>query len=219
MFKKLVFVALVLSTVVTLGVFSSCKGCKKETPTTNIDTTTATAAPIDMITTPHGDTSLIPVFTQILDDAFAASAKKDYVALGKLMVYRGGADMQRFGNDVFNATDPYEKAIVKATADVFNKWNKGVQTKEYPRVFSMQQPDGRELQVLEVLFIEDVVKQPAVSIKSTKAEEVKSAKELLTPEKVKIEGAPANTQFNRKFFAFLLIGSEYKIVDVTSYLQ
>lgn len=215
MFKKLLFVSLVVCAVAAIGVFSGCKGCKKDAPVAAVDTTTA-AAPVDMITTPHGDTSLIPLFIQILDDAFAASAKKDYVALGKLMVYRGGASMERFGNDVFNANDPYEKAIVKSTAEVLHKWNSAATSKEYPRVFSMQQGDGRELQVLEVAFISDAAGKPVIT---SKKEEVKTGKDLLTPEKIAIEGASKNQTFNRKFFAFLMIGDQYKIVDVTSYLQ
>lgn len=182
MVKKLLIVFLAVLGVGTIGLFSGCKGCKKETPaTTTVDTAATTSTPVDMITTAHGDSSLIPVFAKLLDDAFAASKSKDYAKLASYMIYRG-PEPARHGKDVFSLKNSYEKGIVKTTAEVFNKWGANVENYEYPRVFTMAQPDGRNMDVLEVIFI--------------------------SPKKV-----------DRKFFGFLKVNDEYKIADVTSYLE
>lgn len=134
----------------------SCKSCNKPqevippasdtitAPTTNMNTGT--------LTTPHGDSSLIPVFTDILEQAFAASKAKDYENLGSLMVYRGN-DKKRHGLDVFRTKNAFDKSVVKVTAEVFSKWSNGAESVEYTRVFALPQPDGRSLQVMEVIFI------------------------------------------------------------------
>lgn len=183
MFKKLLIVTLAVFAIGTISIFSSCKGCKKDAATTTVDTsaTTGSSAPVDMITTAHGDTNLIPVFTKLLDDAFAAGKNKDYATLAAMMIYRG-PEPNRHGTDVFTLKNSYEKGIVKTTAEVFTKWNANVVSKEYPRVFTMPQPDGRNMDVLEVIFI--------------------------GPKKI-----------DRKFFGFLKAGNDYKIADVTSYLE
>jgi len=36
---------------------------------------------------------------------------------------------------------------------VFNKWSGGVDSRDYPRVFEMDQPDGQKMEVLEVIFV------------------------------------------------------------------
>jgi len=154
MFKKLTAL-LFLSGVLMLLVFnSSCKSCKKEDkPATTIDTTAMSVRPpVNNITLPHADSSLIPILAEILNTAFDASAKKDYKTLAKLIVYRG-PDMKRFGYAVFDAKNPYDRKAVSITADVFNKWVRGLESVEYARVFALDQPDGRTLPVLEVIFI------------------------------------------------------------------
>ncbi|MES2619650.1 MAG: hypothetical protein V4615_02280 [Bacteroidota bacterium] len=134
--------------------FSSCKSCKKEEPAAVVtaDTTTSSFRPPNTIDLPHADTSLIPFLTIVLDAAFDASAKKDYTALASLVIYRG-PDSLKFGYDVFNVKNKYDKALVRITADVFNKWNKDLQSREYARVFEMGQPDGRSMPVMEVIFV------------------------------------------------------------------
>ena len=87
-----------------------------------------------------------------MDDVFDASQKKDYARLASYLIYRG-PDMKRFGYSVFNTKNAYEKAVVKITAEVFNKWNSNSETKDYARIFSLQQPDGRTMDVLEVIFV------------------------------------------------------------------
>lgn len=152
MVKKLLIAVLAVASIGAIGVFSSCKGCKKDAAVATVDTTATVSAPVDMITTPHGDSSLIPVFAKLLDDAFAASKSKDYAKLASLMIYRG-PEPTRHGQDIFSLKNSYEKGIVKVTADVFNKWTAQAETREYPRVFTMPQPDGRNMDVLEVIFI------------------------------------------------------------------
>jgi hypothetical protein len=179
--KSLPLITIAALALVTIH-FSSCKSCKKDqpAPVTNTDTTSALIQPQHTIDLPHADTSLIPFLSKTLDDAFDASVKKDYARLASQIVYRG-PDSLRFGNAVFNSKTKFDKNIIRITADVFNKWNDGVQSREYARVFEMGQPDGRSMPVLEVIFA------------SPKA-------------------------LDRKFFGFLLIGDEWKIADVTSYL-
>lgn len=153
MVKKYLIAILVVTCIGGISVFSSCKGCKKETPAaTPIDTTATVSTPVDMITTPHGDSALIPVFVQILDEAFAASKAKDNAKLASLLMYHG-PDEKRHNLDVHALKDKYEIGIVKTTAEVFNKWNANVESREYPRVFSMPLPDGTSIEMLEVMFI------------------------------------------------------------------
>lgn len=101
---------------------------------------------------PHADSTLIPVVGKIVDEAMEASAKKDYNTLASLLVYRG-PDNKRNGMDVYNPKNKNEKNIVRITGESFDKWNRNLQSKEYSRIFEMDQPDGRKLLVLEVLFI------------------------------------------------------------------
>jgi len=147
-----------------------------------MDTTAAQSMrPVNNITLPHADTALIPVLSKILDDAFAASAQKDYNQLGSYIIFRG-PDPKRLGRDVFNAKINYDKTIVRITSDVFNKWNRNVVSHDYTRVFNMDQPGGKTMVVLEVVFI-------------------------------------SNKSIDRKFFGFIKLNDDYKILDITSNLQ
>ena len=153
MFKKVFAFGLASSLLLSCLLFySSCKSCKKETPVTTVDTTVSSTAPVNSINLPHADTTVIPILSKILDEAFEASAKKDYNKLASLIVYRG-PDSTRYGYDVFNAKNNYERKSLSITADVFTKWNSGVDTRDYARVFALNQPDGRTLPVLEVIFV------------------------------------------------------------------
>lgn len=154
MFKRLTALLLSSATLALLVVNSSCKSCNKEEKTaTAIDTTAVSVRPpVNTINLPHADSSLIPVLTKILNDAFDASNKKDYKTLAQLIVYRG-PDVKRYGYAVFDAKNPYDRKAVSITADVFNKWTRNVESMEYARVFALDQPDGRTLPVLEVIFI------------------------------------------------------------------
>ena len=155
--NKIVLVVAVCAMLLSLIIMlPSCKSCNKPkevtppasdtitVPTTNMNTGT--------LTTPHGDSTLIPVFTDILEKAFAASKAKDYENLGSLMVYRG-SDKKRHGLDEFRTKNAFDKSVVKVTAEVFSKWSSGAESVEYTRVFQLPQPDGRALQVMEVIFI------------------------------------------------------------------
>jgi len=134
-------------------ILPSCKSCNKEDKNQATQTDTNTVSqPLNTINLPHADTSLIPILSKILDDAFDASGKKDYSRLAPMLVYRG-PDMNRYGTDVFNAKNKYEKNVVRITADVFNKWNTGIDSRDYARVFSMDQPGGQSMPVLEVIFV------------------------------------------------------------------
>lgn len=150
--KFIYLISLILLVAVIIGFFSY-KSCKRKdsAPVVHTDTISAVAPPIHNIELPHGDTSLIPVLSKVLDEAFSASAKKDYNQLALLIIYRG-PDSLKFGYAVFNARHAYDKTIVRITADVFNKWNSGVEAREYGRVFEMGLPDDRSMQVLEVIF-------------------------------------------------------------------
>lgn len=155
MIKKISVVFIVPVAFVFLFSLPSCKSCNKpsEQNNTTADTTSALANhPINSINLPHADTSLIPVLTKILDESFAASAQKDYAHLASLIIYRG-PDPARLGQDVFNAKNNYEKNVVRITADVFNKWNRNIESHDYTRVFDMDQPGGRKMAVLEVIFV------------------------------------------------------------------
>jgi hypothetical protein len=152
MVKKIsvAFVLLIIASL--LFVHSSCKSCKKEEPPVTVDTTAVSTRPANTINLPHADTAIIPVLAKVLDEAFEASGKKDYSKLGSLIVYRG-PDSTRYGYAVFNAKNSYDKKSLSITADVFNKWNRNVDSRDYARVFSLDQPDGRTLPVLEVIFV------------------------------------------------------------------
>ena len=143
----------ILLAAVIIGFFSY-KSCKKKenAPVVHTDTTSTVASPIHNIELPHGDTSLIPVLSKVLDVAFNASAKKDYNQLASLIIYRG-PDSLKFGYAVFNAKHAYDKTIVRITADVFNKWDMDIESREEGRVFDMALPDGRSMTVLEVIFL------------------------------------------------------------------
>lgn len=153
--KKILYVALgvlVLALIIGGGYWYKTSYKKEETPAVMIDTTAVSLKPSGTLTLPHADTSVIPLLTKVLDDAFASSAAKDYNTLGSLIVYRG-PDQNKHGYDVFNAKNSFDKAVVKTTADVFVKWNNGVESVEYSRAFELPQPDGRTMTVLEVIFV------------------------------------------------------------------
>lgn len=151
MIKKVSVVIVLLAVTSLLFIYYSCKSCKKEDKAVTTDTTTVSSAPINTINLPHADTSVIPILSKILDETFDASSKRDYNKLGSLLVYRG-PDETRYGS-VFNAKNSYEKKVLAVTADVFNKWNKNIESREYARVFSLPQQDGTALPVLEVFFV------------------------------------------------------------------
>ena len=101
------------------------------------------------------DQLALPLKTKVyggFNEAFDASSKKDYNKLGSLLVYRG-PDTKRYGYGVFNAKNSYDRKSLSITADVFNKWNRNVEARECARVFALDQPDGRTLPVLEVIFV------------------------------------------------------------------
>ena len=155
--KKIqVLTVVTISIAVLLLAIPSCKSCNKsDKATVAVDTTSAKPTdfkPMNTVNLPHADSTLIPVLSKLLDEAFDASAKKDYSKLASLIIYKG-PDSTRFGYDVFNAKSNYERAVVKITADVFNKWNKGVEARNYGRVFDLDQPDGRKMVVLEVIYV------------------------------------------------------------------
>jgi hypothetical protein len=155
MFQKSRLAAICIALSAILVFYASCKSCKKNNEAKTIVSDTSTVAPprpLNTINLPHADTSLIPVLSHILDQVFDASAKKDYNQMAALVVYRG-PDEKRFGNDVFNARNAYEKNVIRITADVFNKWNKDIDNRDYARVFEMDQPDGRKMEVMEVIFV------------------------------------------------------------------
>jgi hypothetical protein len=133
---------------------SSCKSCKKEevAQTGVTDTTAFSPQPSNTLNLPHADTSLIPILSQVLDEAFSASAEKDYTQFASLLVYRG-PDTLKFGYDVFNPKNSYDRNVLRITGEVFNKWNKDIDSREYARVFEMGQPDGRTMPVMEVIFV------------------------------------------------------------------
>lgn len=138
-----------------ISLLPSCKQCKKDKTdgTTTSDTTYVLNNPnINTIDAPHGDTTLIPVLSGILQQAFEAAQQKDYDKLSSLLVYRG-ADDKRHGSDIFNTKNAYEKSVVKITGEVFNKWTAGAESVEFARVFELPQPDGRTLQVIEVIIV------------------------------------------------------------------
>jgi len=148
------WILLIIALVITS--FSSCKSCNKgsDTKTTTADSTTAPVVPHvqNSINLPHADSSLAPVFAKVMDDVFEASRKKDYAKLASYLIYRG-PDMKRFGYDVFSTRNAYERNVVRITGEVFNKWNSNCETKDYARIFTLQQPDGRDMDVLEVIFV------------------------------------------------------------------
>jgi hypothetical protein len=133
---------------------SSCKSCKKSEPVPTVSTvdTVPAIAPQNTINLPHADTSLIPILSKVVDQAFDASAKKDYRQFASLVIYRG-PDSLKLGYDLFNAKNSFDKNVLRITADVFNKWNADVDSRNYGRVFEMGQPDGRSMPVLEVIFV------------------------------------------------------------------
>ncbi len=153
--KKIGYIAgaILLVAMITGAVYWYKASYKKPEVTAPVtDTNTVSLKPSGTLTLPHADTSVIPLLTQVLDTAFAASSSKDYSRLGSLIVYRG-PDQNKHGYDVFNAKNSFDKAVLKITADIFSKWNKGVESVEYSRAFELPQPDGRTMTVLEVIFV------------------------------------------------------------------
>lgn len=151
--SKFSYKSLVIVLVAVLMLHSCKNNSKTETPTNNIPVdTTAVSNVLQSIDLPHADTAVIPVLTQLLDQAFTAAAAKDYNTLGKLIVYRG-ENAQRHGYDVFNATNAYERKVVLITAGVMNKWKSSSESVDYARAFQLPQPDGRTMMVLEVYFV------------------------------------------------------------------
>jgi len=136
--------------------FSSCKSCNKSdsVQTAHVDSVSAPVTPQAAVPAnlPHADSSLAPVLAKIMDDAFDASKKKDYNRLASHLVYRG-PDMKRLGYDAFNPKNAYERNVVRITGEVFSKWSKDCETVDYARIFALAQPDGREMPVLEVIFV------------------------------------------------------------------
>lgn len=151
--RKILPFAVLIVAIVLYASLSSCKSCNKKQDTQAVatDTTTTNYTPI---TAPKADTSLIPILSAVLDEALVHAAAKDYEKLGKLIVYRG-PQMERFGTDVFNAKNKFEKNTVRITAEVLNKWAAGNESREYPRAFELPMPDGSKMPVLEVIFIAD----------------------------------------------------------------
>lgn len=151
--KILPFIVLIVAVVVCPSL-SSCKSCNKKQDTKAVTTTDTTTTNYMSITAPKADTSLIPILSAVLDEALVHAAAKDYAKLGKLIVYRG-PQMERFGKDVFNTKNKFEKNTVRITAEVLNKWAAGNESREYPRAFELPMPDGSKMPVLEVIFIAD----------------------------------------------------------------
>ncbi len=176
-------ILIVLAVIVLAGVagFFGWKSYQKKQTLLPVNTDTASVpTSVHTIDLPHADTTLIPVVSAVLDEAFEACAAKDYNRLASLVVYRG-PDSLKFGYAVFNAKNKFDRNVLRITADVFNKWNKDIESREYARVFELDQPDGRKMLVMEVIFV-------------------------------------SQKYLDRKFFGFLQIENEWKIVDVTSYL-
>jgi hypothetical protein len=131
----------------------SCKSCKKkEEPVASITDTASIPTPIHSINLPHADTTFIPILSAVLDGAFDASMRKDYKQLASYIIYRG-PDTLKYGYDVFDAKNSFDKKIVKVTADVFNKWNNNLESRDYSRVFELPQGDGSSIPVMEVIFV------------------------------------------------------------------
>jgi hypothetical protein len=55
--------------------------------------------------------------------------------------------------DVFNPKNNYDRNVLRLTSEVFNKWNTDIDSKDYSRVFEMPLPDGRNMPVMEVIFV------------------------------------------------------------------
>ncbi len=155
--KRLGYFCVMLCIVAgSLVAVSSCKSCNKSADVKTSAPDTAASASIinsNTLNAPHADTSLAPVLSKILDEVFEASKNKDYNKLAGYIAYRG-PDMKRMGNSVFNAKNPYERSVVRITAEVFNKWNSNIESRDYARVFALAQPnDSRNILVLEVIFV------------------------------------------------------------------
>ena len=176
------FLLLVGGLAIFAGSLSACKQCNKKADNAALpyDTTAVSLRPENSVEAPRADTAVIPVLAEVLDKVFEASVKKDYNALGNLLVYRG-PDQNRLGVEVHSLKNSYDKTIVRITGETFAKWKKTSTAIEYGRVFEMPQAGGSAMLVLEVLFVGD-------------------------------------KSLNRKFFGFVIIGEEFKIIDVTSYL-
>ena len=174
--NKIILLTTVLLAVACVIGFFSWKTCKKKeaAQAVAVDTTSSVVQLQNMIDLPHADTTLIPVVSAVLDEAFEASAAKDYNRLASLLVYRG-PDSLKLGYDVFNAKNKFDRHLLRITAEVFNKWNKDIESREYARVFELDQPDGRKMLVMEVIFV-------------------------------------SQKYLDRKFFGFLQIENEWKIV-------
>lgn len=152
--NKTIAIAVVLIGAIAIGGgWYWYKSSKNQQPVLPVIDTTGMSK-VDVITAPHADTSLIPILSKVLEEAFAYSQAKEYDKLAAMLVYRG-ADQQRYGYDVFNVRDKSEKETVRITAEVFAKWNTGLSSVEYPRVFDLDLPDGRKMTVLEVIFISE----------------------------------------------------------------
>jgi hypothetical protein len=149
MIKRLGILALVLTGTTLLLLHTSCKSCKKEEKpaTTTTDTASQSVKPITNINLPHADTSLIPVLSAKLDEVYAASLKKDYATMANQF-----ALVTPEGFIPYNAKDKDQRKLISITSEVLNKWNKGVEQREYLRVFQLTQPNGMQLPVLEVVF-------------------------------------------------------------------
>jgi len=175
---------IVFAVVLAIGAasFSACKQCNKKTETVvePYDSTAVSLRPENSVEAPRADTSVIPMLAEVLDKVFEVSVKKDYAALGSMLVYRG-PDQKRLGIDVHSLKNNYDKTIVRITGETFAKWKKTSTSIDYGRVFEMPQAGGNSMLVLEVLFV-------------------------------------GEKNLNRKFFGFVIIEDDFKIIDVTSYL-
>lgn len=149
MIKKLAVLSVLVAVASLLLLHTSCKGCKKEEKPVTTDSVSArpSTAPINNINLPHADTSLIPILSQILDETFEASAKKDYSKLATSFVL-----VTPDGFVPYTTKDKELKKLISITSEVLNKWNRGVEKREYLRVFELTQPNGMSLPVMEVIF-------------------------------------------------------------------
>lgn len=172
--------ALLLSVALVMGLatFYSCKQCKKEESKPVPTDTTVTTTPVKVIDLPNADSTLIPIVSEVLQNAFAASTKKDMAKLATYLIYTG-IDTLRYGKDTYKINKKEDKELVMLTSQGFNRWTANTTSIDYSRC--LQQPlfTGDTMVIMEVFFNRE-------------------------------------KEFNRKFFGFLKLGNDYKIVTVSS---
>jgi hypothetical protein len=148
MIKRLALLVVCITGTSLLLLHTSCKSCKKEEkPAVTTTDTVTTAPPVSTISLPHADTTLIPVLSAKMDEVYSLSLKKDYNKLAECFVL-----VTPDGFIPYNAKDKHQRKLISITSDVLNKWNKGVEQREYLRVFELTQPNGMKLPVMEVVF-------------------------------------------------------------------